>query len=171
MGVLSLYTILAGGAWLTKEYILEASEREDDNIRGRAVENYVTEHTDPKIEAQMWEYVATAPDDKIWERIETFKRDNPVYCARLIKKYPWKKTGYCNGMPVTTTNAISWERVGNERCKFYAEKNTKTAHAIVANNRKYAVCYLMQTYGKMATFLARRRAEQLYPMKKSKRSW
>lgn len=171
MGVLSLYTVLAGGAWLTKEYILEVSEREDDNIRGRAIKNYITEHTDPEIEEQMRKYVATAPDSKIWKRIETFKRDNPVYCVREIRRNPPSIVTCYDGTKRKYVNSICWSRVGNERYSFYASKNTQCEQMLASDHRKRAVCYLMQTYGKKAYSHAKAEAERLFPMKKSKRSW
>lgn len=171
MGVLSLYTVLAGGAWLTKEYILEAYEREDDNARGRAIKNYIAEHTNPEIEEQMRKYVATTPDSEIWKRIETFKRDNPVYCEREIRRNPPNIVTWYDGTKRKYVNTICWSRVGNERYSFYASKNTQYEQTLASDHRKQAVCYLMQTYGKKAYSHAEAEAKKLFPMKKSKRGW
>ncbi len=171
MGVLSLYAILAGGAWLTKEYVLEVSEREDDRVRGQVIKKYITEHTDPEIETQMREYVIKTPDNKVWERIETFKRDNPVYCAREVRRHPPKTVSCYDGTKETYVNCICWSRIGKERRNLYASKNTQYEQMLASDHRSEAVCYLMQTYGKKAYSHAKAEAERLFPLKKSKRSW
>ena len=155
MGVGDLFTILAGGAWLTKEAVNEIGERADDQTRDALIKKYIAEHTDPALERRLWEDVENpVMYDELWRRIETFKRDNPVYCNEdIIKNTKKDYTG------IKEIVYSPWYDVGKRRPLFRDA------------NPSGLVYLLMQTYGKMKLSHAREEAERLYPIPKSKRSW
>lgn len=71
---------MQGGAWLAIETAKEIGERAVGEERSRLTKTYIAEHTDPELEQRMMEDVKN-PDmyDAVWERIESFKRDQSCF--------------------------------------------------------------------------------------------
>lgn len=170
MGVLELYEILFGGAWVTKELFKEAGERGVEKRRSELIKQYVAEHTDLELEERlMREVESPSKYNEVWERIENFKRENPVYCKREADK-SWKKKydgtyGYFS--------RFGWQDVGYSRLEFRTSKGslygkTQREDILLEGNRNIAVYLLMQTYGKMKLSHAKTQAENMYRPQRSK---
>ena len=106
MGIGDLFSIFAGGALGGTETAQEIGERAVGEERSRLIKAYIAEHTDPELEQRMMEDVKN-PDmyDAVWERIESFKRDNPVFCDEEAKKSLIKKYDGTYGY----TSRFRWE--------------------------------------------------------------
>ena len=64
MGVLNLFTILAGGAWLTKETFREVGEQAAEQYRTKLVNEFIAQHSDIELERQL-KYPIT-PSKRKW---------------------------------------------------------------------------------------------------------
>lgn len=173
MGIGDLFSIFAGGAWLATETAKEIGERAVGEKRSRLIKAYIAEHTDPELEQRMMEDVKN-PDmyDAVWERIESFKRDNPVFCDEEAKKSLIKKYDGTYGY----TSRFGWQNVGEERLPFRTANGSLYGKSQYQDleldgNRNIAVMLLMQTYGKMKLSHAKTTAEKLYPIPKTNRNW
>lgn len=171
MGVLDLFTILAGGAWLTKETVREIGERGAEQHCAQLYNEFVARHSDLELEHQLRAQIEDpACYDKIWQRLELFKRDNPVWCREHEEKGRYD----ANGRYVEPV--FGWQFVGKERLPFRSKygslySNNQSESSRLAYNRLLAVCMLMQTYGKMSLVDARDAANKKYPSIPSKRKW
>jgi len=91
-GVTDLFTILAGGVWLTKEAVKSSLELEENKANARQIFDFIEEHTDEILESKCRAYIDNPEcSEQIWEMLESFKRDKmTVAMARLEaeKKYP-----------------------------------------------------------------------------------
>lgn len=82
-GVVDLFTILAGGAWLTKESVKSILELEDNKANARQIFSFIEEHTDEALEAKYRADIDNPENsEQIWRTLELFKRDNPVWCKK-----------------------------------------------------------------------------------------
>ena len=173
MGIGDLFSIFAGGAWLATETAKEIGERAVGEERSRLIKAYIAEHTDPKLEQRMMEDVKN-PDmyNTVWERIESFKRDNPVFCDEEAKKFLIKR----HDGTYDYASIFGWQDVGKRRLMFRTANGclygkSQYEDMELDGNRNIAVMLLMQTYGKMKLSHARATASELYPAQKSKRHW
>ncbi len=153
MGVLGLFTMLAGGAWLTKETIRETGERGVEKYRTDMVRKYVAEHTDLKLE-QEWAQKIDDPDcfEEVWTRLESFKRDNPVWCEQHSNK-----PRYSEYLQKMIEPSFGWQSIGKLRFK----KIPDELRSVILN-------MLMQTHGKNTANAARQLASLEYPTPESK---
>lgn len=111
MGIGDLFSIFAGGAWLATETAKEIGERAVGEERSRLIKAYIAEHTDPELEQRMMEDVKN-PDmyDAVWERIESFKRDNPVSAMRKPRSLSSRSTMVLMVIPVVLAGRMSVRR-------------------------------------------------------------
>ena len=110
--------------------------------------------------------------DAVWERIESFKRNNPVFCDEEAKKSLIKKYDGTYDY----TSRFGWQNVGKERLPFRTANGSLYGKSQYQDleldgNRNIAVMLLMQTYGKMKLSHAKTTAKKLYPIPKSNRNW
>lgn len=171
MGVLDLFTILAGGAWLTKETVREIGDRGVEQHCAKLYHEFVAQHSDPELERKLNAMVENPSCyDSVWEHIERFKRDNPVWCSQHEEKGCY---GY-DGKYIEP--GFGWQSVGKERIPFHDMNGSLTPRNLnysmrLSYNRLLAVSMLMQTYGKMSLVDARGAANKKYPSIPSKRKW
>lgn len=166
-GVEDLFGILAGGAWLTKEAIKENLELAGNRAHAEKIMSFIEEHTDTQLEENLRKDILN-PDcyDSVWIRLETYKRDNPVWCKRHEEK-GWQ--GQYTG--VYYEPHFGWQDVGIKRLPFWGDDESalnQKERAVFDVNRGIALNLLMQTYGKMSLAMARIKAEEKYPLPKSK---
>lgn len=154
MGVLDLFTMMAGGAWLTKEAVRETGNRGVEKYRADLIQKYIAEHTDLELE-QTWAQKIDDPDcyDEVWTRLESFKRDNPVWCEQHSNK-----PRYSEYLQKMVGPNFGWQSIGKLRLKKVSDELRGT----VLN-------MLMQTHGKNTVIAARQLARLEYPEPESKR--
>ena len=167
-----LFSMIGGGAWLLKESANAIGECADDSVRSALIEAYIAEHTDPILEERLRaEIEDPACCQVIWQRLEEYKRDNPVWC-RQHEEQSWRgqhtKKMY--------SPAFGWQSIGVERIPFRDEQGklhgkNQTEEKILACNRNRVLALLMHTYGKMTIAEARYYVEEKFPTPKSTRSW
>lgn len=169
-GVTDLFGMIAGGAWLTKEAIKENLELSGNRAQAQQVLAYIEEHTDVELEKRLREeLLSPACYDSVWRRIETYKRDNPLWC-RQHETAAWQ--GQYTGTEYQPL--FGWQDVGKKRLPFWDESASpdsaasKEAAASFNTNRGIALSLLMQTYGKTPLAIAQIEAERKYPPPKSK---
>ena len=172
MGVLDLFTILAGGAWLTKETFREVDEHGAEQYRTKLINEFIAQHSDIELERQLQAQIENpACYDEIWQRLELFKRDNPVWC-----KERESKPEYLPNSTICLPAQPGWQDVGVQRLPFRDEygyltpANQRLAH-ILSQNRTFTLIMLMETYDKMTLSRARQAANKKYPIAPSKRKW
>lgn len=169
MGVLDLFTILAGGAWLTKETFHEIGERGVEKHCAQQFHTFIAQHSDPGLERELSAMVEDRSSyNAVWERIEQFKRDNPVWCSQHEEK------GYRGYDGKYIEPGFGWQSVGKERLPFHntagaLDSANQNYSARLSYNRLLAVSMLMQTYGKMSLVDARDAANKKYISISSKR--
>lgn len=163
MGVLDFYTMLAGGAWLAKETVKEVGERGSESHRSALWDQFVAEHTDLELERQLMKMVEDpACYNAVWERLEQFKRDNPVWCSQHEEK------GYYSEWDNRYIDpGFGWQSIGKERLEFFKNYGSyehpyysiygksKYETQCLAANRKDVLNMLMQIQGKMTLRRAR----------------
>ena len=156
-----LFGLLAGGAMIAKDSIDAARENVRSMEIAEARKEYVKAHTDSELEERLMHDVENPEKyEDLWERIESFKRDNPVFCSKHASRY----------------ERFGWNNVGHERLMFRSAKGglygkTQYESMLLDGNRNIAVYLLMQTYGKMKKSHAQAEAERIYPIIPSKRRW
>lgn len=143
MGILDLFTMIAGGAWLTKETIRETADRGEEKFRDDWIKKYVENNTDIELEQELLKKINTSSAE-VWTRIETFKRDNPVWCNAHENKPEEAVPG--------------WQDVGVTR-------------NLGPGNEPVVLKMAMETYGKVPVRVAQYQAEKAYPEIQSKRKW
>ena len=77
-----------------------------ENVRSMEIaearKEYVKAHTDSELEERLMHDVENPEKyEELWERIESFKRDNPVFCSKHASRY----------------ERFGWNNVGHERLK------------------------------------------------------
>lgn len=152
MGILDLFTMIAGGAWLTKETIRETADRGEEKFRDGWIKRYVENNTDIELEQELLKKINTSSAE-VWTRLETFKRDNPVWCKAHENKpeYDVYFKKYNEAVP-------GWQDVGVTR-------------DLGPGNEPVVLKMAMETYGKMPARVAQYQAEKAYPEIQSKRKW
>lgn len=167
-----LFSILGGGAWLAKEAVLEICEDQDDLVRSKRIQDFVEENTDQELEGRFNEEILLPSNcEKIWETLELFKRDNPVWCKRHERK-GWR--GQYTGEYYEPV--FGWQDIGHKRIPLFGRNGspygkTQREGDVLDDNRKSVLQMLMETHGKMLRNIALTRARKKYPLKKSNRSW
>lgn len=148
MGVLDLFTMLAGGAWLAKETIRETADRGNEKYKHDLAKQYMEENTDIKLEQDFVRLLDRncTGHDEIWTRLEEFKRDNPVWCE-LHSKMPY----YCTYTQKFVDPSLNWYHVG--RARQIVRDNV---------NRSTVLNMLMETCGKRTLDAARHDTFDLY---------
>lgn len=148
MGILDLFTMIGGGAWLTKEAIRETADRGEEKHKCNLAKRYMEENTDIELEQEFARLLDRdyASHDEIWTRLEEFKRDNPVWCEQHSQK-PY----YCTYTQKFVEPSLNWYHVGRKR-------------QIVGNgvNRGTVLSMLMATCGKRTVDAARHDTFDLY---------
>ena len=174
-GVGDLFGILAGGAFVTKEAIKEIGERAESEGRTKLIQAYISESTDIELEKKLKMDIEDPKKyAEVWERIESYKRDNPTtaWCkthkATGKKCYPGFSLIYCRSFDVAD--------IGKRRIPFRDAKGglfgrNQTEEAQLHDNREIALSLLMWTYGKETVNSARKNAENIYPITPSKHQW
>lgn len=143
MGILDLFTMIAGGTWLTKEAIHETADRGEEKFRDDWIKKYVENNTDIELEQELLKKINTSSAE-VWTRLETFKRDNPVWCKAHENKPEEAVPG--------------WQDVGVTR-------------NLGPGNEPVVLKMAMETYGKVPVRVAQYQAEKAYPEIQSKRKW
>jgi len=167
-GVTDLFTILAGGVWLTKEAVKSSLELEENKANARQIFDFIEEHTDEILESKCRAYIDNPEcSEQIWETLESFKRDNPVWC----KKH--ENEGWVGQYTKTYYQPLfGWQDVGKKRIVLHAASSSlqqkSRERAALDINRGIVLNMLMQTYGKMTVAMARLEAEKKYPPPHSK---
>lgn len=150
---------MAGGAFIAREAGVEIVERAESKERAKLIREFVEQHTDKQLEEKLMADVKNpSMYDKIWRRLEEFKRDNPLFCKARTTEYA----------------GFGWGNVGKERLGFFNAKGglygrSQYEELVLRGNRNIAVYLLMQTYGKMTENHANNMARKKYPLKPSKR--
>lgn len=170
MGVLDFYTMLAGGAWVTKEVVKEIGNQGAMQAQDALVKKYVEEHTDLELERQLTKMIEDpACYETVWERLETFKREHPVWCSQREEKGYYSKWDGTYIKP-----SFGWQDIGKERLEFfenlgsynypYYSLNGKTQETSrrLHYHRLVAIDMLMQTFGKRPLFEAEHDAREKY---------
>lgn len=170
MGVLDFYTMLAGGAWVTKEVVKEIGNQGTMQAQDALVKKYVEEHTDLELEHQLTKMIEDpACYETVWERLETFKREHPVWCSQHEEKGYYSK---CDGTYIKPS--FGWQDIGEERLEFFENYGTwqypyYSVHGRTQNrtgrlslNRAIALDMMMQTFGKRPLFEAEHDAREKY---------
>ena len=167
-GVADLFTILAGGAWLTKEAVKSSLELEENKANARQIFGFIEEHTDEVLEAKCRADIDN-PDcsEQVWRTLELFKRDNPVWC----KKH--ESEGWVGQYTKTYYQPpFGWQDVGKKRIALHTAPSSpqpkSKERAALDINRGIILNMLMQTHGKMTVAMARLEAEKKYPLPHSK---
>lgn len=160
-GVVDLFTILAGGAWLTKESVKSILELEDNKANARQIFSFIEEHTDEALEAKYRADIDNPENsEQIWRTLELFKRDNPVWCKKHEDK-DWV------GQPL-----FGWQDVGKKRIPLHAASSASRSKPRTCEglyiNRALVLNMLMQTHGKMTVAMARSEAKKKYPLPHSR---
>lgn len=153
MGILDLFTMIGGGAWLTKEAIRETADRGEEKFRDGWIKRYVENHTDIELEQKMLHIINTSSAE-MWARLETFKRDNPVWC-----KAHENKPEYDAYFKKYRKAVSGWQDVGVTRKIPFADYDGPVLKM------------LMETYGKLPVRVAQYQAEKAYPEIQSRRKW
>lgn len=88
-GPLSVIAILAGPLWLFKEWVKDENKYHDAHHRYDGETDYVNELVDRGLELKIKKYVETSLEkrenlDEIYDRLEDFKRCNPMHCTKLF---------------------------------------------------------------------------------------
>lgn len=170
-GVISLFVIFAGVFWLIKEAMRESGEKRANQKQDQLANDFIKKHTDLAMENALRKRVEDpAYYDAVWERLETYKKDNPVWC----KEHEERGHYDANGRYVEPV--FGWQSVGKERIAFRDVDGSLTPRNLnysmqLAYNRDHIVGMLMQTYGKMSLVNARDAANKKYPVIPSKRKW
>lgn len=166
-GVTDLFTMLAGGAWLTKETVKNSLELEENRTNAKQVFDFIEEHTDEVLEAKYRADINNPKcSEQIWRTLELFKRDNPFWCKKHEEK------GWIGQYTRTYYKpSFGWQDIGKKRIPLRmsssvskpipTEENSNINCGIVLN-------MLMQTHGKMTVAMARLEAEKKYPLPHSK---
>lgn len=144
-GVVDLYTILAGGAWLTGHSISESNKKAKQERSRPAVRAYYEKFTDKKLEESLRQYVNDkANTEEIWRTLETYKRDNPALCSIMNQD---------------SDPFFGWRHVGKERIPLfsrygYLNGRTREESYRLQKGREAVLQLLMQTHGKLRAVLA-----------------
>lgn len=171
-GIGDLFGILGGGAWLAKEGVREISERTDNRNNKELIDAFVAEHTDLELEEKLKkDLLNPALHDSIWAALESYKRDNPVWCKQH-EKSGW----YGEYTQQFHEPNFGWQDIGNKRVPLLDAKGTvrgKNAQeeGQLAANRNLVLQMLMEMNGKMRHDIALLEARRKYPLPKSNRSW
>lgn len=158
-GVGDLFGILAGAAFVAREVGIEISERAEGEVRSKLIKEFVAEHTDVELEHKLIADVENPYKyDEVWNRLEEFKRNNPIFCKKHTSQY----------------DRFGWENVGKARLRFRDSNGTligknQNEELALKGNRNIAVYLLMQTYGKMTENSALEAAREKFPLKPTKR--
>lgn len=167
-GVVDLFTILAGGAWLTKESVKSILELEDNKANARQIFSFIEEHTDEALEAKYRADIDNPENsEQIWRTLELFKRDNPVWCKKHENK-GWVGQYTHKYYPPL----FGWQDVGKKRIPLHAASSASQSKPMTCEdlniNRGLVLNMLMQTHEKMTVSMARSEAEKKYPLPHSK---
>lgn len=170
MGVLDFYTMLAGGVWVTKEVVKEIGNQGTMQAQDALVKKYVEEHTDLELEHQLTKMIEDpACYETVWERLETFKREHPVWCSQHEEKGYYSKWDGTYIKP-----SFGWQDIGKERLEFFENYGTwqypyysiyGRTHSETQRlqaNRNCARRMLMQMHGKTTLFCANWEAREKY---------
>lgn len=171
-GIGDLFGIIGGGAWLAREGIRDICEQVDNRTNKELVDAFVTENTDLELEAKLQkELLNPALHNDIWESLEKFKRDNPVWCKQH------EDTGWYGEYTQKFHEPnFGWQDIGHKRVPLLNAKGTVRGKNMqeesqLAANRNLVLQMLMEMHGKMRHDIALIEARKKYPLPKSKRSW
>lgn len=119
-GPLSVIAILAGPLWLFKEWVKDESKYHDSHHRYDGETEYVNELVDRGLELKIRRYVETSLSkeenlDEIYDRLEDFKRCNPMQCSKLFldeQELMLYDSKYDKG------DSLNWHTVGVKRVSY-----------------------------------------------------
>lgn len=191
-GVDDFLFILGGTAWLTKEGVRTICEDVDDENRNKMVDSFITEHTDRELEEQYVQELFYKPSpnfEDIWERLEKYKRENPVLCRAYDERYReidsrgrekkgfglwdigyrWEHVGRFRALLRWDVNAYQkaqgeWGK--GKMPKWFVDEQMKK----IGNNCGHVCDMLMQTHGKMSFVMATLCANDIFRRPTNKRS-
>lgn len=146
--IADLYSILGGGAWLLGETAKEIAEYQDKLSNKQLVQAFVAKNTDRELEM---EYVRKMEDSSnhpaLWERLEAFKRDNPVWCMQHSEQEV-----YFDQVQTFIHPPFGWQDIGHKRVP------------MAGSNRRTILHMLLQTHGKMRQDIAIDEASKRFPL-------
>ena len=157
-GIGDLFGIFGGGAWLIKEGVREIGEQAENRTVNELINSFVAENTDLELEKKLTqELLNPASHQDIWEALERYKLENPVWCRQHETNFGWQDIGR-KRVPLLDENGTVRGRNAQEESQ-------------LAANRNLVLQMLLEMRGKMRYDIALIEARKKYPLPKSKRSW
>lgn len=171
-GIGDLFGIFGGGAWLIKEGVREIGEQAENRAVNELINSFVVENTDLELEKKLTQELLNPESHQdIWELLERYKLENPVWC-RQHEKSGW----YGEYTQQFHEPNFGWHDIGRKRVPLLDENGTvrgKNAQeeSQLAANRNLVLQMLLEMRGKMRYDIALIEARKKYLLQKSKRSW
>jgi len=167
-GVANLYALLGGIGFLAIHKAKDAAGEMEYQSYKEWSSEFLREYTDIELENKLLADIFNPScHERIWERLEKFKRDNPLVCKRVaghMRKDEYIRTSYCAGKEQQhfrkDAPRFSWDDIGNGR-----------PEAILINEHGWALQMLMMTYGKMTEQRAQLELKRIRNTGDSQKIW